>query len=296
MTKVKGSAFNLADQGIFINFLDVVPAAKTNSSAVNAAALNAYLVTLAADGGGVVVIPHGVSTTWLFPTTSSKLCIIVLKGDTFQIHFNKTDSTWSFNTSLASFILDTLQINESVTYGEEATNFTDKIVESLSLIDGPSWDLVRYVGDTSAETNACEATQRSGATPGKKYFFKGAEITGTLDVSGNFTNRERVVFPTTHNKEIIAAVAAGSTALADTTEYAILNHSGTIATYTVTLPDNPIDGQTLHLYSRSIVTTLTLAAGSGESIATGSAITTIAAAGHALWIYQESDTSWYRVG
>jgi hypothetical protein len=181
-----------------------------------------------------------------------------------------------------------------VEYGEEVTKFTDSITEALSLIDGPSWDLVRYVGDIN-EANASEATQRSGATPGKKYFFKGMKVTGASEFEDAITYQARSLFPSTQGKEIIAAVAAGSTALAETTEFAILNHSATIASYTVTLPDNPKDNQTCRIWSRSIVTALTVAAASGESIATGSTITTLAAADSAMWIYDLATTSWYRV-
>lgn len=94
---------------------------------------------------------------------------------------------------------------------------------------------------------------------------------------------------------IVVAVDAGSTAIADDTQQLILNHAATIATYTITLPAAPQDGNVVSIYSRSIVTALTLNAGAGETIATGHTLTTLAAAASVFYMYDAATTSWYRV-
>ena len=73
----------------------------------------------------------------------------------------------------------------------------------------------------------------------------------------------------------------------------LLNPAGTLASGTVTMPAAPIDGQIVRLGSTQAVTTLSVAANTGQTI--NGAITTIAANGFATWIYAAGITKWMRI-
>lgn len=69
--------------------------------------------------------------------------------------------------------------------------------------------------------------------------------------------------------------------------------AGTLATGTVTMPANPVDGMTINLSSSQTITALTLNANTGQSIL--NALTTLSAGGSAAYLYRASNTTWYRV-
>ncbi len=73
----------------------------------------------------------------------------------------------------------------------------------------------------------------------------------------------------------------------------IIKPAGTIAALTVTMPANPLDGQTFFLTATQTVTTLTQSASAGQTL--NGALTTIGAAvsTHGKWVYRAADTTWY---
>lgn len=273
MTRAKGSSFNLGDQGIFTNFLDYNPTARTDTNLVNRNALTALLATLT--DGGVVVVPHGVAidTNYSWPVTSEDLCVVFLQGQRVSFAFNKASAT--FDQGAESSAL-TVALIEADTVAYTDSTISDQVVSDTSIIPAASNDLVRYLGSVPIE-----ATQRAGGTPGRKYLQRGLALTGAFAQVGA---AEIFVLATTETATCAAA-----------TQFCILNHTATIAAGTVVFPSSPANGQTFKLWSRSIVTALTLSSGT-DTIPTGHGITTIAAAARAEWIYQSSDTSWYRVG
>ena len=92
----------------------------------------------------------------------------------------------------------------------------------------------------------------------------------------------------------LTPVNAGSTALDNYTGGVNLEHSSTIASYTLTMPTLPEDGQEFVISSRSIVTALTHNAAAGQTMR--GALTTIAANGFAKYRYRASDAVWVRAG
>jgi hypothetical protein len=78
--------------------------------------------------------------------------------------------------------------------------------------------------------------------------------------------------------------AAGTTVL-------VMNPAGTLATGTITMPSAPADGMTISFSSTQVITTLTVAGNTGQSIV-GNPIT-LNAGGAATLVYRLSNTTWY---
>lgn len=74
----------------------------------------------------------------------------------------------------------------------------------------------------------------------------------------------------------------------------ILTPAGTIATATVTLPVNPLDGQIVRVCTTQIVTTLTVSPGTGATMGTTYAAA-LAAGGGLQWLYKSSNATWYKI-
>lgn len=93
--------------------------------------------------------------------------------------------------------------------------------------------------------------------------------------------------------EYNAPVAGASIGIADGTQALILNPAGTIATCTVQMPANPVDGDIVRVSTSQEITGLTVSPNTGQSIK--NAPTTLAAAGSFAYLYRNSDTTWYRI-
>lgn len=119
---------------------------------------------------------------------------------------------------------------------------------------------------------------------------KGSALTHT-EVDANFTNLGYSV-PDGAIQTATPASAASIT-VSNSTSFLILKHTATIATLTITLPASPVNGQVVHVATRSTVTTLTLNGGAGQTVY--GAPTTIAATTPVAFIYETAATSWYRV-
>ena len=78
--------------------------------------------------------------------------------------------------------------------------------------------------------------------------------------------------------------AAGTTVL-------VINPAGTLATGTVTMPAAPADGMTISFSSTQIITALTVAGNTGQSIVGNP--TTMNAGGGATFVYRLANTTWY---
>ena len=90
---------------------------------------------------------------------------------------------------------------------------------------------------------------------------------------------------------------AGSATIPDRSLTYILDPAALIATFTLTMPAAPVNGQIITLVGGSFgITTLTLSANTGQTFATGAAITTLAASGFAKYIYRGVTKVWYRFG
>ena len=69
--------------------------------------------------------------------------------------------------------------------------------------------------------------------------------------------------------------------------------AGTLATLTVKMPANPVDGQEVWISSTQVVTTLTHQGNSGQTL--NGALATVAVNGNGGWVYKLSSTTWYRI-
>lgn len=288
MGNIKGSAFNFGDQGVFHSVLDY-GARTTKADVQNDVVIAAALTAIAADGGGVLVIPQGIANTFDpatdFPATANPLMVLVLTGNKFQVWSNQ-DITAEIAGTLASLILTAPQaISYRIIDADPATyTYKFEVYDNAGtpVITGSSFDLCFFL---PGGVNPIAAFSRSGAKQGALYLFNGLDVTGTLTHNGQNLG----------GKSIQAPAAGGSIQIADNTPNLILNHAATIATLTITLPQNPVDGNVVRIFSRSIVTTLTLNAGAGETIETGHTITTLAAAASVEYQFNSSDSKWYRL-
>lgn len=70
-----------------------------------------------------------------------------------------------------------------------------------------------------------------------------------------------------------------------------LNNSSLLATLTVTLPSNPVDGQRVIITSAAGITLLTVNGGTINGLVTG-----LSANGYARYAYSASASAWFRTG
>jgi len=135
---------------------------------------------------------------------------------------------------------------------------------------------------TSAQHSALTAGPHNnlsglqGGTTNEYYHQTASEIQASRNVI------ERVVPTTGFNNTI-----------ANTTTYYLVEPAGTLATGTIKMPAAPVDGQVVRILSTQTITALTHQNNTGQTLK--AALTTIAADGHAAWIYKTSTTTWYRV-
>lgn len=280
-TRPRGSAFNFADQGVFTSALDI-GCLSTNTAAANKALIVTALTAMTS--GGVLLIPHGIPHDFIaadFPVTAEFLCVWELTGNSFKLITNQA------HTSDLGDLLETIRINVpqavklnlvDVLTSPATYTFSIEVYNNAGspVIAGSSFDVCTFVPGLATPA---EAIARSGPKVGRHYFFRG------ISVDGQVLGSRSIQAPATDASILMDAAIASL----------ILDHAATIATLTVTLPASPQDGNVVNIFSRSIVTALTLAASAGQSIAAGHTLTTLAALQSVSYVYNSSDTSWYRV-
>ena len=89
-------------------------------------------------------------------------------------------------------------------------------------------------------------------------------------------------------------VTAFSITVPDGCSALLLNPAGVLATGTVVMPANPIDGQFVNVATTQTVTALTVNANAGQTISGNPS--TITATTPFKMMYNLSGTKWYRVG
>ena len=290
----KGSIFNFGDQGIFYSAIDM-GCKVSKTGAENRTAMLSALNTIKDAGGGVLIVPHGITSTFDyasdFPVTANALMVIELTGNKFKVHSNQTVDAALGDSLSKMFLADPAAISYEIVDANPATyTFKLKVYNNVDtpVISGSSYDLCFFL---PGGVNPVAVIARSGSTPGRLFLKQGLDVVGDTVLAGNL----QIAGQVQSSKAIITPVAAGSHQIADTVQYLVMDHAATIATFTITLPKNPQDGNVVKIFSRSIVTTLTLSAGTGETIATGHTVTTIAALGSLEYVYNSSDSKWYRV-
>ena len=282
VSKVKGSSIDLSNLGIAYSVVDY-GGRITNTAGQNNTAITAALTAIAAAGGGVLVIPHGIShsfnPTTDFPVTANALMVWELTGASFKIYSNQEISGVLGNIFAAAFFTTPSAIEYRIVDANPPTyTYKFEVFDNAGtpVISGSSFDLCWFL---PGGVTPVMALARNGANLGALHLFNGLVVKGQPH----------------HSRTIQVPVAAGSYQIPDGTEFVILNHTATIASFTLTLPQAPQDGNTVEIFSLNSITTLTLAAGTGETIETGHGITTIGAAGSVKYVYNSGTTKWYRV-
>jgi hypothetical protein len=98
-----------------------------------------------------------------------------------------------------------------------------------------------------------------------------------------------------HVPQYAAPTAGQTVTVAPDTTMLVVNPAGLLATLTINMPSVPVrgNGHAITIASTQIVTTLTLGAGAGNSVAAG-AIAALAVGGFATYVYRSA--VWYRCG
>lgn len=94
----------------------------------------------------------------------------------------------------------------------------------------------------------------------------------------------------------VVPVTGFAQTISDNVSALVLKPAGTLATGTVVMPANPVDGQEVTLMSNQIITALTVNANTGQTISGTFTAATFAANAFAKWKYVLTDTNWYRAG
>lgn len=288
VSKVKGSSIDLGDLGIAYSAVDY-GARKTYTAGENNVHIQTALNTIKNAGGGVLVIPHGIAHSFNpatdFPVTANALMVWEITGNSFKISSNQ-NITGDLGDAFASAFFDTPKAVEYQVVDANPATYTYKLKVANAGIAGSTADLGVYLPGASSPT---AAFARNGTKLGALFCFAGLDVTGLTEVDTLL-----VTGPLRTTKSIQAPAAAGSIQIGDNDRSLILNHTATIATLTIILPQNPVNGQAVQIFSRSIVTTLTLNAGTGETIETGHTLTTLTALQNVEYIFNSSDNKWYR--
>lgn len=87
-------------------------------------------------------------------------------------------------------------------------------------------------------------------------------------------------------------VTGFSITIANNTEFLILDPAGNLASGTITLPADPLDGQSLTISCAHNVSNLTLTPGAGQTIANTSS--SLSAGVGISFLYRSANTKWYR--
>jgi hypothetical protein len=294
VSKVKGSAFDFGDQGCFYSVIDF-GARTTYAAGQNNTAITTALTAIKNAGGGVLMVPHGITQTFNpatdFPATANALMVWILTGNSFLVYSNQ-NITSDFGDTFAAAVFTTPSAVEYRVIDTNPPVYTFKMKVADAGIAGSTSDLGFYLPGASSPT---AAFARNGSKLGALFCFAGLDVTGltevdTLTVSGTTTLSGAL----RTTKDIQAPTTGASIQIADVTRSLVLNHSATIATLTITLPQAPVDGQSVEIFSRSIVTTLTLNAGTGETIETGHTLATLTALQNVCYIFNSGDSKWYR--
>jgi hypothetical protein len=111
--------------------------------------------------------------------------------------------------------------------------------------------------------------------------------------SGNvYTTPAEITSQFGYVKYNTSAISAGTYTFANSQAYLTLTPGTTISTLTVILAANPSDGARECIWSNSIISTLVVAANTGQTI--NGAVTSLSAAAGACYLYSASNLTWDR--
>lgn len=125
----------------------------------------------------------------------------------------------------------------------------------------------------------------------RKHILSDTDAAVDVGQSGHRMKSVWVSGALTTGYQRVAASSAGSTTISANTSVLILHATGTLTSYTVTMPAAPNDGQHVYITCDQAITSLTVSANSGQSIAGAPA--TLALGNAVNYIYVSTDTEWY---
>ena len=110
-------------------------------------------------------------------------------------------------------------------------------------------------------------------------------VTGMTDMCGAYV----------HGVQVVADAAnASSTQIWSNIGVVLIQPNATIASYTITMPATPVQGQGIKIGFANTITTLTHTVVGGQTLLGGLATANVSAGGE--WIYDTNTASWYKVG
>lgn len=148
----------------------------------------------------------------------------------------------------------------------------------ITQVGSVPWSIIDFTGSTisSIASRSHQALQaQQGGSSGEYY---------------HLTNSDYSRYKTL---EAVTPTAGTTITISDTTRYYVMTPAGLLATLTVKMPANPVDGQEVWITSTQAVTTLTHQANTGQTLNGG--LATIAVNGNGGWVYRQSNTNWYRI-
>jgi hypothetical protein len=151
------------------------------------------------------------------------------------------------------------------------------------------------IGNGQSTTNFQFGNANSSTT---QYFGAGPDNTGSLGqsaanrfASGYFGTK--VVAPsiafTGYQRVVLSST--GSTTISNSVSLFVGHATGTIASYTITMPATPVDGQWLTISTDQTITALTLSPNSGQTVI--AAPTTIVQGSAIRYLWVATDSEWY---
>ena len=110
-------------------------------------------------------------------------------------------------------------------------------------------------------------------------------VTGMTDMCGAYV----------HGVQVVANAANGSsTQIFSNIGVVLIQPNATIASYTITMPATPVQGQGIKIGFANTITTLTHTVVGGQTLLSG--LTTGNVSNGGEWIYDTNTASWYKVG
>lgn len=271
------------------------------TASVGLVAVNGVLTTfLRSDGAPPLdqTISPTMTGVWTFSSTEPRIL------------FNETDQganlkLWDFD--LAAGVLAIRTRTDADGAGVNAVAITrgaTTAITNLTFGNATNNPTFTFSGTGAATFGASVAASRfspTGATapstagiylPGTNRLGFGivSANVGEFDASGNFLTRKGVADPNYSKQTPTTGFAI---TIADNTQTLILKPAGTLATGTITMPANPIEGQQVRIMTSQIITALTLSPNSGQTIIAAPA--TLGAGQGVAFIYSVADTTWYRM-